>query len=203
MDEKETNILGKDGHYWWFEAKNSLIEREIGNLSLKILNIGPGVFPYWFAKNFYGNAKKLPYKNNEFDVIIMADVLEHIDKIDKWETINEFYRVLNKGGRVIVTVPAHQWLYNAHDRYLGHKLRYNKKLLLNEFRDFKVKKIRYWNSFLFLPLIFWKLNNRNGKQSDFKKIHPLLNKFLYNLLNLEKYLWFPFGTTIFAVFEKC
>jgi len=47
---------------------------------------------------------KLPFKNESFDTIICSEVLEHLDK--DYMAISELYRVLKKGGKVIITVPS-------------------------------------------------------------------------------------------------
>jgi len=44
----------------------------------------------------------LPYPDNYFDFIICSEVIEHVD--DK-KAISEIYRVLKKGGKLIITVP--------------------------------------------------------------------------------------------------
>lgn len=51
----------------------------------------------------YYDGKKLPFVDGYFDCIICSQVLEHIPNID--EIIFEFYRVLKKGGYILLTVP--------------------------------------------------------------------------------------------------
>lgn len=46
---------------------------------------------------------KLPFKENEFDVIILSDVLEHLDYPEK--ALNECKRILKKNGKMIITIP--------------------------------------------------------------------------------------------------
>ncbi|MBL7206055.1 MAG: class I SAM-dependent methyltransferase [Candidatus Aenigmarchaeota archaeon] len=50
-----------------------------------------------------GDVKKLPIAQGSFDIIVSLGVIEHIDRPDK--IINEFYRVLKKGGKCFITVP--------------------------------------------------------------------------------------------------
>ena len=52
----------------------------------------------------HGLIQKLPYKNNQFDVVICFDVLEHIPEKDIDKTFSEFSRVAKK--HVIVRVPT-------------------------------------------------------------------------------------------------
>lgn len=63
----------------------------------------------------------------KYDTIIYIDVIEHIEK-DK-EEIERASALLNKGGKLIILVPAHQYLYSPFDKAIGHFRRYNKKRL--------------------------------------------------------------------------
>lgn len=51
-----------------------------------------------------GFAENLPYKAGEFDTVVLGQTLEHVR--DAVETAQEAMRVLKKGGRLIVNVPA-------------------------------------------------------------------------------------------------
>ena len=63
----------------------------------------------------------------KFDVIIYIDVVEHIEK-DKSE-LELAAKYLKKGGKLIVLVPAHEFLYSPFDKAIGHYRRYNKQTL--------------------------------------------------------------------------
>ncbi len=53
---------------------------------------------------------KLPFKNNEFDLIWCSEVIEHL--INPTETISEFHRILKNNGKMIITTPnSNFWLY--------------------------------------------------------------------------------------------
>lgn len=209
MDEKEVAVLGRDNNYWWFRAKDEVL-RYLTYKYCKTnreanLNVGAGVFDSDFAINFRGDAKKLPYKDESFEVVILADVLEHIPTRDRVKSLKEIRRVLKTNGKLIITVPAYQWLFNAHDKYLGHKLRYSKKVLVNEVTKtgYKVEDLRAWNSILFVPLAIRKLINKKGKHSDFMRLNKYLNYILYAILKSEEVIVLPFGISIIGVFEKC
>ncbi|HDZ61451.1 MAG TPA: class I SAM-dependent methyltransferase [Candidatus Pacearchaeota archaeon] len=71
------------------------------------------------AKERYSHIKfincgleKTPFQNNFFDVIILNDVLEHVK--DEKRVLNEMYRVLKKGGNLIITTP-HKGLFSFMD----------------------------------------------------------------------------------------
>ena len=57
-----------------------------------------------------------------FDAILYVDVLEHIEH-DRDE-LRLAAALLRAGGAVVVLAPAHQWLFTAFDRGIGHFRRY-------------------------------------------------------------------------------
>ena len=53
--------------------------------------------------------KELPFDDNEFDTIILSDVLEHIPVPEQlW---NEMTRILAHNGKIIMNVPFYYWLH--------------------------------------------------------------------------------------------
>lgn len=62
-----------------------------------------------------------------FDCILYIDVLEHIVD-DRAELLAAASR-LHRGGRLVVMSPAHQWLFTAFDRRIGHVRRYSARSL--------------------------------------------------------------------------
>ena len=62
-----------------------------------------------------------------FDAALLFDVIEHLD--DDVESLRQVASSLRTGGRVVITVPAHQWLWHADDVVSGHKRRYSRKML--------------------------------------------------------------------------
>ena len=60
-----------------------------------------------------------------FDVVLLADVLEHID--DDERSAQAAIRLLKPNGIVIATVPAYQWLYSPRDARHQHYRRYSKQ----------------------------------------------------------------------------
>jgi len=68
----------------------------------------------------------LPFRDNEFDISISSEVLEHVD--NDQAALEELCRVTKS--RIIFTVPAHNYLWTNSDDILLHKRRYSKSELL-------------------------------------------------------------------------
>jgi SAM-dependent methyltransferase len=61
------------------------------------------------------------------DTVILLNVLEHIQGDQR---ALEFLRsIVSDGGRLILLVPSHQWLYNGLDQQAGHYRRYTRRTL--------------------------------------------------------------------------
>lgn len=61
------------------------------------------------------------------DTVVSVNVLEHIE--DDLLAISNMADLLCPSGRVVVTVPAHEWLYGTMDSSIGHFRRYTKQTL--------------------------------------------------------------------------
>lgn len=55
-----------------------------------------------------GYSQEMPFPDRQFDVVIMSEVLEHLDDDVLKKTLQEVHRVLRPGGRFIGTVPARE-----------------------------------------------------------------------------------------------
>jgi len=229
---------------WWFVARRDIILKLIKKLDLKknakILEIGCSGGPLLkFLKqngflNIYGidisasaidlcrmrriknvavmDGAKTQFKNGEFDLIIASDILEHIN-VDT-SALSEWYRLLKPNGRLIIFVPAFNFLWSTHDETNYHYRRYSKSLLLKKLEkaNFKINRSSYWNFCLFFPTAAMRILQRFSvkKKSKTKdqlyKLTPLVNNGLIILLKVEnwflKFLNFPIGVSIFAICKK-
>lgn len=73
-----------------------------------------------------GFSYDIPFPDGQFDVVIMTEVLEHLDKDVLKTTLSEIRRVLKPGGRFIGTVPANEILSDSevicpHCRKIFHR----------------------------------------------------------------------------------
>jgi SAM-dependent methyltransferase len=71
--------------------------------------------------------EELPFESGRFDLVFATDVLEHLP--DDAAALAELRRVAARGGRLIITAPAYQWLWSRHDSSWHHYRRYTRQLL--------------------------------------------------------------------------
>jgi len=140
-----------------------------------------------------------------YDLIGAFDVIEHID--DDQAALASIAKRLKKGGKLVITVPAHQWMWSAHDVVNHHKRRYSSKALraLLESSPLKLERIGYFNSFLFPLAVAERAASRlRRKDSADVKLPPRpLNAALERVFAAERYLVgrlpLPPGLSLFAV----
>lgn len=102
----------------------------------------------------------LPFANDKFDLVCLLDSLEHIEA--DAATLIAVRGLLATGGQVLITVPAHPWLWSAHDVFLHHKRRYRRGGLRDLCRaaGFAVERLSYFNFFLFPLAVLARLKDR-------------------------------------------
>lgn len=129
--------------------------------------------------------------------------------------LEEFYRVLDRHGILLLNLPAYNFLQGRHDKAVHIKHRYIRKELKKKIEkaDFKIEKITYRNTMLFplivvirfLEKIF--LKNQKTIKSDLRPLPKFINKFLTYLLFFENRLIISslnlqFGLSLFCVARK-
>jgi len=84
------------------------------------------------VKYTYGDALKLKFKKNSFDVVSILDVIEHLPMNSESIALKNINRVLKKGGHVFISVPHHSFFSNILDPawYFGHR-HYRADAILN------------------------------------------------------------------------
>nr|WP_294169312.1 class I SAM-dependent methyltransferase [uncultured Sphingomonas sp.] len=140
-----------------------------------------------------------------FDLIGSFDVIEHID--DDRAALASIAQRLKPGGRFVMTVPAHGWMWSAHDEVNHHKRRYSKGGLkrLVESSPLKLEALGYFNSLLFPLAVGARVAGKlTGKQDSDDKLPPEpLNKALEAVFVQEARLIgrvpLPPGLSLFAV----
>ena len=100
-----------------------------------------------------GLAEELPFADESFDVVTALDVIEHLD--DDIAGLREMFRILRKGGKTLIFVPAFMWLWGVQDDVSNHRIRYTKKQITErlEKAGFEIERATYANWTFFAP--FW------------------------------------------------
>ncbi len=134
------------------------------------------------------------------DTVVCLNVLEHIE--DDRRALREFARLLVPGGRVILQVPAHPFLYGTLDRNLDHFRRYTARGIREKFAAAGLGTAHL--ELMNLPgAVGWFLNARilrrdllsEGSLGLFNRLMPLFAA-------AERIVPPPAGLSIIAVGEK-
>ena len=138
--------------------------------------------------------------DKKFDTILYIDVIEHI-KDDKVE-LKQAAEKLNKGGHLIVLVPAHQFLFSKFDAAIGHFRRYNKKMLAPTAPpSLQLKKIRYLDSMGLLA----SLANKYFLKQDYPTLDQIhfWNNLIVPVSRVTDILTnYSLGKTLIGIWEK-
>jgi SAM-dependent methyltransferase len=154
-----------------------------------------------------GSALQLPVGDGRLDAVLALDVLEHVDDAP---ALDEIHRVLRPGGLLMMTVPAHMWLWSYRDVASGHLRRYNRRSLGMALRGacMSVTEIRAYQ-FLLFPLVAAGrlLRGRHpGQREVEEQPSPRLNRVLRRI-NLAEVRWgevvrWPWGSSLAAVARR-
>lgn len=140
-----------------------------------------------------GNAPlpELPgIERNHYDMIGLFDVLEHIE--DDVGALREIGQCLSPQGKLLLTVPAFQWMWTAHDEIHHHHRRYSKAALQKalEQAGLKIEMVSWFNSILFPIAAVSRLWNKIVRKadSDDGQPGPFVNGILKHLFAAERHL---------------
>jgi len=143
--------------------------------------------------------------DRHYDLIAALDVIEHID--DDKAALSAIAEKLKPRGKFVMTVPAHQWMWSAHDVVNHHKRRYSKASLrrLVEGSPMKLEKVGYFNTLLFPLAVAERFSSkiRGRDDADVKLPAAPLNSALRAVFGAERHLVgrlpLPPGLSLFAL----
>lgn len=158
-----------------------------------------------------GSVLDLPFADRQFDLVTSFDVLYHRGVPDERVALREVYRVLDYGGRLLIRLPAYEFLRSKHDRAVHTRRRYtasSARQMLQE-AGFFLERVSYVNSLLFPVAMGQRLLEQTlpaieQQDSDMAPPAPLLNQTLRVPFALES-AWlslggvFPYGLSVMCL----
>jgi SAM-dependent methyltransferase len=222
--------------HWWFLARRHIVSVTLSTLDLpagaRVLDLGCGtggnlrmlathgsVFgcepeadaAVLAARRQPGRVTRgtlphLPFRSASFDVIVMTDVLEHIEQ--DLAALVAIRGLLRAQGRLVLTVPALPVLWTTRDVAHHHYRRYTRRSLhatLSE-AGYQIETSSSFNTWLFLPTALVRLVQRvrpRPYENDLALPAPWLNAALGRLMMSEAGLvkrgLLPIGISLLAV----
>lgn len=140
------------------------------------------------------------HHNKKFNAIVCMNVLEHI-KNDN-QALENMYKLLKKGGKLVLLVPAFNFAFGPMDKALGHYRRYTKKTIsdLLVVNKYSLVVSRYLN---FLGLLGWFINGRVlGKKLIPEGQLGIFDKLARPFLRFEEFVHSPAGLSVLVVGKK-
>ena len=155
-----------------------------------------------------GDAAETHFPDATFDIIIASDVLEHVE--DETRVLCEWNRILKRGGRAYVFVPAFMSLWTKRDN-MNSVRRYTKGELVRKLcGSMDIVRVSYWNCVLFFPKYATAWVARAMKPRTERPLFffgPVVNALLSWLISFENALMvrgvnYPVGVSVFVLAKK-
>lgn len=215
-------MAAHDSTHWWYRARREILTDYLaryGGLALgsRILEIGCGTGHNLAMLAQHGSVEAIeidaaagaiaskrlgrPVTNaplpelpgierGAYDLIAVLDVVEHIE--DDVAALKAMAQCLKPGGKILITVPAHQWMWSAHDVVNHHYRRYSKATLaaVIDRAGLSHHGLRWFNSLLFPAAVAARIAGRVTGKNDSDDSPPAtpLNTAFEKIFSLERHL---------------
>ena len=138
-----------------------------------------------------GSVLAMPFANASFQAVTSRDVLCHA-AVEPATALAEIHRVLVPGGRLVLNLPAFQWLLSTHDHRVHNVRRFTAAEAVRMLTDagFSVVEARYWNGLL-LPLMILQrkiIASTPEGRSDVAAFPPWQDRVLFGITEVERQL---------------
>ena len=226
-----------DQTHWWYVARRRILSDVVGRIikppkDARILEIGCGTGHNFGMLGAFGTvdalevdaaarqiaserlgrpvgSSSLPELDGiadaSYDLIALLDVLEHVAA--DTASLTAIRAKLKPGGRILLTVPANQWMWSAHDTVHHHFRRYSGTDLKRVIggAGLRTDLLTHFNTILFpLAAMVRLLGKITGREEldDAQPIAPLNAAFTW-IFGIERRLVgrvpMPFGVSLVAV----
>ncbi|MGB7447854.1 MAG: class I SAM-dependent methyltransferase [Ornithinimicrobium sp.] len=218
--------------YWWYRARSDLLQAALGGHAgrpTRLLDVGSADGPSvsWLRGPMHvavdvdrrglrpsdgvcASALALPFADNSFDLVSAFDVIEHCEPDSA--VLAEFYRVLQPGGRLLLSVPAYSWAWTDHDVSAGHHRRYTRGRLVRAVTDagYSVRRVSHGFAGVFpffaAERASRKVRRSAGTDQTLPQVSPGLERIFLGLSRIEAGLLarrdLPFGSSVFLAADK-
>jgi 2-polyprenyl-3-methyl-5-hydroxy-6-metoxy-1,4-benzoquinol methylase len=219
-------------NHWWWRVREAILRAKIRAMldrhpSARILDVGCGAGLFFDVLESFGHVEGIESDPGAiagagrrrsritqgeldasfapaepFDLILALDVLEHVARPEAM--LRRAWELLKPGGKILITVPAFEWLWTGHDDQNHHLRRYTAPQLQRALRGsgFAAVETRYLFQSLILPkLAVRAMETLTGRRGRVPRIPPpLLNDACRAWYSLEDALawWLPFGGSVLA-----
>lgn len=217
-------------NHWWWRVREHILVRKIRRMldgadSVRILDVGCGAALFFDALQQFGHVEgvesdaaavansgrwrsritvgELEETGESFDLILFLDVLEHLEQ--PHELLRRAAQRLTPNGQILVTVPAFNWLWTAHDDINHHVWRYTASQMRTTIE--RAGLVAVETSYMFQSLVVPKLLVRAGEALTSRPprvpgIPPAaVNEAVQAWYRTEYALvgWLPFGGSVLAI----
>lgn len=241
--EEYARMYAVEDHYWWFQGRKAIVTQLLDQVAAfhrpdaRVLDLGCGTglmlehlnAQHWavgldfspLALDFsrrrgatrlvQGDVQRLPIVPDSFDIVTALDLAEHVEHDDVF--FREVRRALRPGGRLVLTVPAHPFLWSDHDEALFHYRRYTRAELRAKLlaAGLRIERLSYGISVTFLPIVAFRFLQRLWQKPGHPQTHLITlpewaNTLLRRTVEFEAWIlrrWnLPFGVSLLAVAAK-
>jgi len=215
-------MAAHDSTHWWYRARRDILADYLtryGNLpaDARILEIGCGTGHNLPMLARFGRVEAIEIdpaaraiagerlgrpvgdaplpalpgvERGAYDLVAVLDVVEHIE--DDVAALAAMKSLLKPGGKILIAVPAHQWMWSAHDTVNHHHRRYSPKTLRAaiERAGLRPEKLGWMNALLFPLAVAARLAGRLTGRDDSDDSPPAkpLNAAFEAVFRLERHL---------------
>jgi SAM-dependent methyltransferase len=223
--------------HWWWRVREDILLRQIRRVlggraaGVRILDVGCGAGLFFDALERLGHVEGIEsdrlaaaqagrwrdrihigelddtfQPESSFDLILLLDVVEHVDRPDR--LLRRAAGLLVPEGRIVVTVPAFNWLWTSHDALNHHVERYTAKDMRDLLNDAGLTAIE--TSYLFQSLLLPKLlvRAKEALTAPAARVPHVpwraVNLVLQAWYRSEYVIagWLPFGSSVLAIAQR-